>query len=40
MVDGERVSAGPIVAVKRVTTVERRDPAVCNGSNNMEGKVE
>jgi hypothetical protein len=38
--DGERVSAGPIVAVKRVTTVERRDPAVCNGSNNMEGKVE
>ena len=39
-VDGERDSAGSVVAVKRVTTVERRDPAVCNGSNNMEGKVE
>jgi hypothetical protein len=38
--DGERVSAGPIVAVKRVTTVERRDPAVCSGSNKKGGKVE
>jgi hypothetical protein len=39
-VDGERDSAGSVVAVKRVTTVERRDPAVCSGSNNMGGKVE
>ena len=39
-VDGERDSAGSVVAVKRVTTVERRDPTVCSGSNNMGGKVE
>ena len=39
-VDGERDSAGSVVAVKRVTTVERRDPAVCSGSNNKGGKVE
>jgi hypothetical protein len=40
LVDGERVSAGPIVAGKRVTTVERRGPAVCNDSNKKGSKVE
>ena len=39
-VDGERDSAGSVVAVKRVTTVERRDPAVCNDSNKKGSKVE
>jgi hypothetical protein len=39
-VDGERDSAGPVVARKRVTPVEPRDPAVCSGSNDMGGKGE
>src|ERR1700756_2322003 len=39
-VDGERDSAGSVVARKRVTPVEPRDPAVCSGSNNTGGKGE
>src|SRR5437762_7478566 len=39
-VDGERDSDGLVVARKRVTPVEPRDPAVCSGSNDMGGKGE
>ncbi len=38
--DGERDSAGSVVARKRGNAVERRGPAVCNGSNKTGGKGE
>jgi hypothetical protein len=39
-VDGERDSAGSVVARSGVMSVERRGPAVCNGSNKKGGKGE
>jgi hypothetical protein len=39
-VEDERVLELPIVARKRVIPVEQRGPAVCHGSNEMEGKGE
>jgi RNA-directed DNA polymerase len=39
-VEGERVSEGSEVALKRVMSVERRDPAVCSSSIDTEGKGE
>jgi RNA-directed DNA polymerase len=38
--EGERVAEGPVVARKRVMTVEQRGPAVCNDSVKREGRGE
>ena len=39
-IEGERVTDGFVVALMRVTPVERRNPAVCKVSDHKEGKDE
>src|SRR5271165_5119644 len=39
-IEGERVTDGFAVALRRVTPVERRSPAVCKVSDHKEGKDE
>jgi hypothetical protein len=38
-VEDERVAEGPVVAVKRVMTVERRGPAACKDSDERKARV-
>ena len=38
-VEDERVAEGPVIAVKRVMTVERRGPAACKDSDERKARV-
>ena len=37
--EDERVAEGPVIAVKRVMTVERRGPAACKDSDERKARV-